>query len=96
MNGRLISDESVINSRQPPDGMDPDEWARLMAQMGGDFSFEKARRELSSRSCRDGAERWKSRSCSHYYSSLQDPERRRILEKLAKRGMSFGGGGSME
>ena len=27
---------------------------------------------------------------------LQDPERRRILEKLAKKGMSFGGGSSMD
>ena len=30
------------------------------------------------------------------FSGEKDPERRRILEKLAKRGMSFGGGGSME
>merc|ERR1712087_19424 len=49
-----------------PDGMDPKEWARLMAQMSGDFSFEK------------------------------DPERRRILEKLKARGMSFGGGNDMD
>ena len=48
-----------------PEGMDPLEWERLMAQMRGDFSSEK------------------------------DPEKRRILEKLKKRGMSFGGGNDM-
>merc|ERR1719171_17652 len=30
------------------------------------------------------------------FSHERDPERRRILEKLSKRGMSFGGGGSMD
>ena len=30
------------------------------------------------------------------FSGEKDPERRRILEKLAKKGMSFGGGSSME
>ena len=30
------------------------------------------------------------------FSGEKDPERRRILEKLAKKGMSFGGGGSMD
>jgi len=30
------------------------------------------------------------------FSGEKDPERRRILEKLAKRGMSFGGGNSMD
>ena len=48
-----------------PEGMDPAEWERLMAQMRGDHSHEK------------------------------DPEKRRILEKLQKMGMSFGGGGDM-
>ena len=44
-----------------PEGMDPDEWARLMGHMRGDFSAEK------------------------------DPERRRILEKMQRSGMSMGG-----
>lgn len=30
------------------------------------------------------------------FSGETDPERRRILEKLAKKGMSFGGGGNMD
>lgn len=30
------------------------------------------------------------------FSGEKDPERRRILEKLAKRGMSFGGGSTMD
>ena len=30
------------------------------------------------------------------FSGEKDPERRRILEKLAKKGMSFGGGSSMD
>ena len=49
----------------PPEGMDPAEWAKLMAQMRGDFSYES------------------------------DPEKKRILEKLAARGMSLGGGMDM-
>ncbi|KAL1514981.1 hypothetical protein AB1Y20_004056 [Prymnesium parvum] len=51
---------------KPPEGMDPQEWERLMAQMRGDFSFEK------------------------------DPEKRRILEKLKRKGMSFGGASDMD
>eukprot|EP00316_Scyphosphaera_apsteinii_P013240 CAMPEP_0119321714 /NCGR_PEP_ID=MMETSP1333-20130426/56227_1 /TAXON_ID=418940 /ORGANISM="Scyphosphaera apsteinii, Strain RCC1455" /LENGTH=209 /DNA_ID=CAMNT_0007328749 /DNA_START=58 /DNA_END=687 /DNA_ORIENTATION=- len=54
------------SNMKPPDGMDSQEWARMMAQMSGDFSYER------------------------------DPERRRILEKLKARGMSFGGGNDMD
>jgi hypothetical protein len=55
-----------MGNMEAPDGMDKDEWARLMGTMNGDFSYEK------------------------------DPERRRILEKLSKKGMSFGGGTNMD
>ena len=54
------------NMGAAPEGMDPVEWERLMAQMRGDFSHE------------------------------QDPEKRRILNKLKGMGMSFGGGSDMD
>ena len=54
-----------LDGMEAPEGMDPLQWERLMAQMRGDHSHEK------------------------------DPEKRRILEKLQKMGMSFGGGSDM-
>ena len=60
------ADPDTLNGMEPPEGMDPKEWDRLMAQMRGDFSSE------------------------------EDPEKRRILEKLKRSGMSFSGGANMD
>ena len=61
---------------EAPDGMDPAEWERLMAQMKGDFSFEKdpeKRRIL---------EKLKARGMSMGGGNNMDIEQLRNLEKM--------------